>query len=106
MDRVKLLLSPFRSDTGVTGCRALSSLVHGFGLTFLPLRQLTVEWRIPLFARRRPAVESFPSFTLDFTPHWAATGLESRRPPEPHKRAQGISNAKGVCLPNRRCLPD
>ena len=29
------------------------ALVRGFGLTFLPLRQPTVKWKIALFARRR-----------------------------------------------------
>ncbi|MDP1868898.1 MAG: hypothetical protein Q8L13_21495, partial [Bradyrhizobium sp.] len=60
------------------------------GLTFLPLQQPTVKWKIALFARRRaslsPAVESFLNFTLDFTPNWAVSGLESPRTSERRKR--------------------
>jgi len=96
---------------GAVICPSMAkSLVRGFGMMFLPLRQPTVKWRIALFTRRRtslsPAVESFPNSTLDFTPNRAATGLESRRAAGLHKRAQGVPSATGVCLQNRRCLPD
>lgn len=85
--RVNTALSMLRVRQGAVICPSMaSSLVHGFGLTFLPLRQPTVKWRIALFARRRtslsPAVESFLNFTLDFTPNWAAAGPESRRAAE------------------------
>jgi hypothetical protein len=32
-------------------------------------------------------VESFLNFTLDFTPNWAESGLESRRAEKWHKKA-------------------
>jgi DNA-binding transcriptional LysR family regulator len=88
--RVNTALSMLRVRQGVVICPSMAgSLVRGFGLTFLPLRQPTVTWKIALFARRRaslsPAVESFLNFTLDFAPNWAATGLEKRRAGERHK---------------------
>jgi len=87
--RVNTALSMLRVRQGAVICPSMAeSLVHGFGLMFLPLRQPTVRWKIALFARRRkslsPAVESFLNFTLDFTPNWAAIGLESRRAGERH----------------------
>jgi DNA-binding transcriptional LysR family regulator len=90
--RVNTALSMLRVRQGAVICPSMAeSLVHGFGLMFLPLRQPTVRWKIALFARRRkslsPAVESFLNFTLDFTPNWAAIGLESRRGAERHKSA-------------------
>lgn len=90
--RVNTALSMLRVRQGAVICPSMAgSLVHGFGLTFLPLRQPTVKWKIALFARRRtslsPAVESFLNFTLDFTPNWAATGPESRRAAARHKSA-------------------
>jgi DNA-binding transcriptional LysR family regulator len=90
--RVNTALSMLRVRQGAVICPSMAeSLVHGFGLMFLPLRQPTVRWKIALFARRRkslsPAVESFLNFTLDFTPNWAAIGLESRRAAERHKSA-------------------
>ena len=90
--RVNTALSMLRVRQGAVICPSMAeSLVHGFGLMFLPLRQPTVRWKIALFARRRkslsPAVESFLNFTLDFTPNWAAIGLESRRAGERHKSA-------------------
>ena len=74
--RVNTALSMLRVRQGAVICPSMAgSLVRGFGLTFLPLRQPTVKWSIALFARRRttlsPAVESFLNFTLDFTPEWA-----------------------------------
>ena len=82
--RVNTALSMLRVRQGAVICPSMAaSLVRGFGLTFLPLRQPIVKWRIALFARRRtslsPAVESFLNFTLDFAPNWAATGPKSRR---------------------------
>ena len=54
-------------------------LVRGFGLTFLPLLQPAVKWKIAMFvthsASLSPAVESFRDFTLDFSPNWAAGGI-------------------------------
>ena len=81
--RVNTALSMLRVRQGAVICPSMAgSLVRGFGLTFLPLRQPTVKWKIALFARRRtslsPAVESFLNFTLDFAPHWTAGGPESR----------------------------
>ncbi|MDP1883355.1 MAG: LysR substrate-binding domain-containing protein, partial [Bradyrhizobium sp.] len=81
--RVNTALSMLRVRQGAVICPSMAgALVRGFGLTFLPLRQPTVKWKIALFARRRtslsPAVESFLNFTLDFTPNWAAAGPESR----------------------------
>ena len=82
--RVNTALSMLRVRQGAVICPSMAaSLVRGFGLTFLPLRQPIVKWRIALFARRRtslsPAVESFLNFTLDFAPNWAAVGPKSRR---------------------------
>ena len=82
--RVNTALSMLRVRQGAVICPSMAaSLVRGFGLTFLPLRQPIVKWRIALFARRRtslsPAVESFLNFTLDFAPNWAATGPKRRR---------------------------
>ncbi len=82
--RVNTALSMLRVRQGAVICPSMAaSLVRGFGLTFLPLRQPTVTWKIALFARRRaslsPAVESFLNFTLDFAPDWAASGLEGKR---------------------------
>jgi DNA-binding transcriptional LysR family regulator len=90
--RVNTALSMLRVRQGAVICPSMAaSLVRGFGLTFLPLRQPTVKWKIALFARRRaslsPAVESFLNFTLDFTPNWAESGLESRRAEKWHKKA-------------------
>jgi len=89
--RVNTALSMLRVRQGAVICPSMAgSLVRGFGLTFLPLRQPTVKWSIALFARRRaslsPAVESFLNFTLDFTPNWAATGLDGRAAVERRKR--------------------
>lgn len=89
--RVNTALSMLRVRQGAVICPSMAgSLVRGFGLTFLPLRQPTVKWSIALFARRRaslsPAVESFLNFTLDFTPNWAEAGLDGRRAGERHKR--------------------
>ena len=92
--RVNTALSMLRVRQGAVICPSMAeSLVHGFGLIFLPLKQPTVRWRIALFARRRrslsPAVESFLNFTMDFTPKWAAIGLQTRRaagPPNGSRR--------------------
>ncbi len=69
--RVNTALSMLQVRQGAVICPSMAgSLVRGFGLTFLPLKQPTVKWSIALFARRRaslsPAVESFLNFTLDF----------------------------------------
>jgi DNA-binding transcriptional LysR family regulator len=82
--RVNTALSMLRVRQGAVICPSMAgSLVRGFGLTFLPLKQPTVKWKIALFARRRaslsPAVESFLNFTLDFTPNWAAAGADGKR---------------------------
>jgi DNA-binding transcriptional LysR family regulator len=82
--RVNTALSMLRVRQGAVLCPSMAEpLVRGFGLTFRPLTHPTVKWRIAMFARPRtslsPAVDSFLNFTLDFTPNWAAIGLESRR---------------------------
>jgi DNA-binding transcriptional LysR family regulator len=91
--RVNTALSMLRVRQGAVICPSMAdALVRGFGLTFLPLRQPTVKWKIALFARRRtslsPAVESFLNFTLDFAPNWTAGGPESPRKSERRKRDQ------------------
>ncbi|HEY4985806.1 MAG TPA: LysR substrate-binding domain-containing protein [Bradyrhizobium sp.] len=82
--RVNTALSMLRVRQGAVICPFMAeSLVHGFGLVFLPLKQPTVRWKIALLARRRrslsPAVASFLNFTMDFTPKWATIGLQNRR---------------------------
>ena len=89
--RVNTALAMLRVRQGAVICPSMAEpLVRGFGLTFLPLRQPTVKWKVAMFARHRPslspAVESFLSFTREFTPNWAAIGLESRRAAETKKR--------------------
>jgi DNA-binding transcriptional LysR family regulator len=90
--RVNTALSMLRVRQGAVICPSMAEpLVRGFGLTFLPLRQPTVKWKVAMFARRHPslspAVESFLNFTREFTPNWAAMGLDSRAG-ETKKRAQ------------------
>ncbi|MFH1345841.1 MAG: LysR family transcriptional regulator [Pseudomonadota bacterium] len=90
--RVNTALSMLRVRQGVVICPSMAgALVRGFGLTFLPLKQPIVKWKIAMFARRRaslsPAVESFLNFTLDFAPNWAEAGLDGRRAGERQKRA-------------------
>jgi len=85
--RVNTALSMLRVRQGAVICPSMAEpLVRGFGLTFLPLIQPTVKWRVAMFARHRPslspAVESFLNFTREFTPNWAAIGLDSRRAAE------------------------
>jgi DNA-binding transcriptional LysR family regulator len=81
-----------RVRQGVVICPSMAEhLARGFGLTFLPLVQPAVKWRIAMLARRStslsPAVESFRSFTREFAPGWAAGGPERRRPSERRKRS-------------------
>ena len=76
---------------GAVICPSMAEpLVRGFGLTFLPLLQPAVKWKIAMFVRHSaslsPAVESFRDFTLDFSPNWAAIGNERRRASERRKR--------------------
>jgi DNA-binding transcriptional LysR family regulator len=82
--RVNTALSMLRVRQGAVICPSMAqSLVRGFGLIFLPLKQPIVNWRIAAFAQRRaslsPAVESFLNFALDSAGNGAAIGLESRR---------------------------
>ena len=89
--RVNTALAMLRVRQGAVICPSMAEpLVRGFGLTFLPLRQPTVKWKVAMFARRHPslspAVESFLNFTREFTPNWAAIGLESRRAAKTKKR--------------------
>ncbi|WP_247512289.1 LysR family transcriptional regulator [Bradyrhizobium sp. 157] len=89
--RVNTALSMLRVRQGVVICPSMAEpLVRAFGLTFLPLTQPTVKWKIAMFVRNSaslsPAVESFRDFTLDFSTNWAATGIERRRTNERRKR--------------------
>ena len=88
--RVNTALSMLRVRPGAVICPSMAEpLVRGFGLTFLPLLQPAVKWKIAMFVRHSaslsPAVESFRDFTLDFSPNWAAGG--NRRTGERRKRA-------------------
>jgi len=90
--RVNTALSMLRVRHGAVICPSMAEpLVRGFGLTFLPLLQPAVKWKIAMFvthsASLSPAVESFRDFTLDFSPNWAAGGIERRRTSERRKRA-------------------
>ncbi|WP_242697261.1 LysR family transcriptional regulator [Bordetella petrii] len=91
--RVNTALSLLRVRPGYVICPSMArSLVEGFGLVFLPLRQPAVSWRIALFARARPslspAVESFLDYALESA---QGTGDEdaprSRRAPARAARA-------------------
>jgi DNA-binding transcriptional LysR family regulator len=67
--RVNTALSLLKVRPGYVICPSSArSLVDGFGLAFLPIRQPEVAWRIAVFARPRgslsPAVESFLDFNL------------------------------------------
>ena len=89
--RVNTALSMLRVRQGAVICPSMAEpLVRGFGLTFLPLLQPAVKWKIAMFVRHSaslsPAVESFRDFTLDFSPNWAAIGNERRRASERRKR--------------------
>jgi DNA-binding transcriptional LysR family regulator len=80
--RVNTALSMLRVRQGAVICPSMAEpLVRGFGLTFLPLLQPGVRWKIAMFVRHSaslsPAVESFRDFTLGFSQSWAAGG--SRR---------------------------
>lgn len=73
--RVNTALSLLRVRPGYVICPSMArSLVEGFGLVFLPVRQPTVTWRIAIFVRDRaslsPAVESFLDFTLEAAKNW------------------------------------
>lgn len=75
--RVNTALSMLRIRHGVAILPSMAlPLANGFGLTFLPLRQPVVKWKIAQFARPRvslsPAVESFLNFATGF-----AKGLAS-----------------------------
>jgi DNA-binding transcriptional LysR family regulator len=80
--RVNTALSMLRVRPGAVICPSMAEpLVRGFGLTFLPLMQPAVKWKIAMFVRHSaslsPAVESVRDFTLGFSQSWAAGG--SRR---------------------------
>lgn len=69
--RVNTALSMLRVRPGAVIVPSMAqSLVRGFGLAFLPLRQPAARWKIAQFARPRtslsPAVESFANFTIEF----------------------------------------
>ncbi|WP_019938805.1 LysR family transcriptional regulator [Bordetella sp. FB-8] len=73
--RVNTALALLKFRPGYVICPSMSrSLVEGFGLAFLPLRQPAVTWRIAIFARQRdalsPAVESFLDYALDMAATW------------------------------------
>ena len=73
--RVNTALALLKVRQGYVICPAMArSLVEGFGLAFLPLRQPSVTWHIAIFARHRdslsPAVESFLDYALDMATTW------------------------------------
>jgi DNA-binding transcriptional LysR family regulator len=77
--RVNTALSMLKVRPGAVICPSMAqSLVQGFGLKFMPLKQPIVKWKIALFARRRaslsPAVGSFLHFALGTAKTWS-TGL-------------------------------
>lgn len=95
--RVNTALAMLWVREGVVICPSMAGhLVRGFGLTFLPLVQPAVKWRIAMLARRStslsPAVESFRDFTQAFAPDWAAGGPKHRRPVRAARDAQGKEN--------------
>lgn len=74
--RVNTALAMLMVKEGVVICPLMAeSLVRGFGLKLLPLKQPAVSWKISAFARQRPspspAVQSFLDFTLNFSETWA-----------------------------------
>jgi DNA-binding transcriptional LysR family regulator len=92
VNRVNTALSMLRVRQGAVICPSMAeSLVRGFALTFLPLQQPIVRWKIALFVRRwtslSPAVESFIKFALDFSPGREAIGAESSRATARRKNA-------------------
>ena len=89
--RVNTALSMLKVRQAAVVCPSMAeSLVRGFGLLFLPLRQPSVRWKIGAFARRRsslsPAVESFLDFTLHAARAWVA------REPGPGERPRPNSS--------------
>lgn len=73
--RINTALSLLRVRPGCVLCPSSArSLVNGFGLSFRPLRQPVVTWRIAVFVRPRaslsPAVERFLDFTLESAKTW------------------------------------
>ncbi len=84
VQRVNTALSMLRVRQGAVVCPSMTgSLVQGFGLMFLPLRQPVVSRSIAVFARTRsglsPAIESFLEFTLNFARTWVAIAQETGR---------------------------
>jgi len=82
--RVNTALAMVKVKNGAVVCPSMAeSLVHGFGLKFLPLRQPAVGWDIALYSRRQsspsPAVESFMGFALDFARTWAQLAARTRK---------------------------
>lgn len=80
--RVNTALSMAAVKHGAVVCPSMAaSLVQGFGLAFLPLRQPEVGWSIAAFSRRSaslsPAVESFLAFTLEFARTWVVLAAHS-----------------------------
>ena len=97
--RVNTALSMLRVRQGAVICPSMAEpLVRGFGLTFLPLKQPIVKWRIAAFARSRtsfsPAVESFLNFTLEYAPNWTAAGSDGRGMAERTKKAWRSASGK------------
>jgi DNA-binding transcriptional LysR family regulator len=82
--RVNTALSMASVKHAAAVCPAMAdSLVHGFGLAFLPLKQPEVGWDIAAYVRRgaslSPAVESFLGFTLAFARTWVALAHQVSR---------------------------
>jgi DNA-binding transcriptional LysR family regulator len=91
VQRVNTALSMLRVRQGAMVCPSMTgSLVQGFGLTFLPLRQPVVSRSIAVFARKRnalsPAIESFLKFTLNFAKTWVAVAQETGRTQQEGRR--------------------
>ncbi len=95
--RVNTALSMLRVGEGAVVSPALTErLVQGLGLTFLPLKQPQVSWRVAMFVRRRPsvspAVESFVRFVLGFVRDWTAMAPR----PQVSTRSSGTGKAAAV----------
>lgn len=92
--RVNTALSVLAVGEGAVVCPALTGrLVQGFGLTFLPLKQPQVSWRVAMFVRRRPsvspAVESFVRFVLEFVQAWTAMTHQVKGDAAAERRGRG-----------------
>ena len=109
--RVNTALSMLRVRQGAVICPSMAEpLVRGFGLTFLPLLQPAVKWKIAMFvphsASLSPAVESFRDFTLDFSPNWAAGGQPPQQRTAQARVAKRARGTLDVVPANAGPIPD